>query len=74
MSTNTRITVQAALRRTAEKLQPAPLEQVIKEAEALLRIGVNRTWAAEALVAGGFEVAELPDQMVSRKREPEVFT
>ena len=75
MSMNTATHVHAALARAAEKLQPAPLEQVIKEAESELRIGINRTWAADALVANGFEVAELPDQTVSRKpREPEVFT
>ena len=70
MAHNTGLSVQEALVRAANKLGPADLEEVIKEAETELSLfgGINRTWAKESLESRGFEVAELPEQTVRNKR------
>jgi hypothetical protein len=64
---NTAITVQGTLSKFANKLQPAPLEDIVKAAERELGIGVNRTWATQALESRGFVVEDVADQRVVRK-------
>lgn len=67
MTKNTAITVQEMLVKSANKLQPASLESVVKDAESILGIGVNRTWAMQALESRGFVVEDVADQRVVRK-------
>ncbi len=68
MAKNTVNTVQETLAQTADKLSPAPLDDILKAAEAELGVGVNAEWAAEALRSRGFDVADLPDRLVTVKR------
>ena len=66
---NNAITVQRALISAAHFRGSVPLEQIVKDVEESIGIGINLDWAAEALRSGGFRVG-VTDRLVTFIAEP----